>query len=158
MFLSTIFIYSWLARTNPADTARVESKTFICTENKSDTIPTPKEGVKGQLGNWISPADYENAVKERFTGCMKGRTMYVIPFSMGPLRSPLSKVGIQLTDSAYVVASMKIMTRMGKEVLDILADNSDFVKCLHSVGTPKSGVQEMPSWPCDPERTIILHK
>lgn len=150
--------FSWLARTNPADTARVESKTFICTENKSETIPTPKEGIKGQLGNWISPNDYENAVKERFTDCMKGRTMYVIPFSMGPLRSPLSKVGIQLTDSAYVVASMKIMTRMGKEVLDLLADNSDFVKCLHSVGTPKSGIQEMPSWPCDPERTIILHK
>lgn len=86
-------IFSWLARTNPADTARVESKTFICTETKSETIPTPKEGVKGALGNWISPKDMNTAIKERFTGCMTGRTMYVVPFSMGPIVSPLSKIG-----------------------------------------------------------------
>lgn len=110
------------------------------------------------LGNWLSPRDMDIAVKNRFTGCMKGRTMYVVPFSMGPVGSPLSKIGIQLTDSAYVVASMKIMTRMGKTVLDLLLDNRNFVKCLHSVGTPANGYVEMPHWPCDPERTIILHK
>nr|CAI5835492.1 unnamed protein product [Callosobruchus analis] len=149
----------WLARTNPADTARVESKTFICTENKSDTIPTPKEGVKGQLGNWISPADMQDAVKQRFTGCMKGRTMYVVPFSMGPLTSPLSKIGVEITDSPYVVASMRIMTRMGKNILERLqATGDEFVKCLHSVGVPATGFVESPEWPCDPERTIILHK
>lgn len=85
--------FSWLARTNPADTARVESKTFISTENQSETIPTPKEGVKGALGNWISPMDMDKVIKERFTGCMKNRTMYIVPFSMGPIASPLSKIG-----------------------------------------------------------------
>ncbi|KAL3285796.1 hypothetical protein HHI36_000320 [Cryptolaemus montrouzieri] len=148
----------WLARTNPADTARVESKTFICTEKKSEAIPTPSEGVKGSLGNWMSPSDMNKAVKERFTGCMKNRTMYVIPFSMGPVGSPLSKIGIQLTDSAYVVASMRIMTRIGQAVTKIMNNETEFVKCLHSVGTPADGKMEMPSWPCDPERTLILHK
>lgn len=148
----------WLARTNPGDVARVESKTFICTEEKKDAVTTPLEGVQGTLGNWISPDDMEQAVQQRFPGCMKGRTMFVVPFSMGPVGSPLSKIGIELTDSAYVVASMRIMTRMGRAVLDQLKKNEEFVKCLHSVGTPASGVLEMPSWPCDPERTIILHK
>ncbi|CAH2004460.1 unnamed protein product [Acanthoscelides obtectus] len=149
----------WLARTNPADTARVESKTFICTENKSDTIPSPKEGVKGQLGNWISPKDMQDAVKQRFTGCMKGRTMYVVPFSMGPLASPLSKIGVEITDSPYVVASMRIMTRMGKPISEKLqTTGGEFVKCLHSVGAPATGFVESSQWPCDPERTIILHK
>lgn len=148
----------WLARTNPADVARVESKTFICTEKREEAIPTPKEGVKGALGNWISPEDYNAAIQARFPGCMKGRTMYVVPFSMGPIASPLAKTGIEITDSAYVVNSMRIMTRMGEDVLDKLSDNSDFVKCLHSVGTPANGKISMPSWPCDPERTIILHK
>ncbi|XP_053695752.1 phosphoenolpyruvate carboxykinase [GTP]-like [Sabethes cyaneus] len=148
----------WLARTNPADVARVESKTFICTERPEQAIPTPKEGVKGTLGNWISPDDYDTAIRSRFPGCMQGRTMYVVPFSMGPIDSPLSKFGIEITDSAYVVCSMRIMTRMGLPVLEKLADNSDFIKCLHSVGTPISGKLTMPSWPCDPERTIILHK
>ncbi|XP_055612352.1 phosphoenolpyruvate carboxykinase [GTP]-like [Uranotaenia lowii] len=148
----------WLARTNPADVARVESKTFICTEQKERAIPTPKDGIKGSLGNWISPEDYETAIRSRFPGCMKGRTMFVVPFSMGPISSPLSKFGIEITDSAYVVCSMRIMTRMGIEVLEKLSDNSDFIKCLHSVGTPASGKVTVPSWPCDPERTIILHK
>ncbi|KAL1401070.1 hypothetical protein pipiens_001996 [Culex pipiens pipiens] len=148
----------WLARTNPADVARVESKTFICTERREQAIPTPKDGVKGTLGNWIAPAEYEAAIRARFPGCMKGRTMYVVPFSMGPIASPLSKFGIEVTDSAYVVCSMRVMTRMGREVLEKLADNSDFIKCLHSVGTPANGKIAMPSWPCDPERTIILHK
>lgn len=148
----------WLARTNPADVARVESKTFICTDKPEQAIPTPKQGVKGALGNWISPSDYKAAIETRFPGCMKGRTMYVVPFSMGPLGSPLSKIGIEITDSAYVVNSMRIMTRMGEEVLDKLADESEFVRCLHSVGTPANGKISMPSWPCDPERTIIMHK
>jgi phosphoenolpyruvate carboxykinase (GTP) len=148
----------WLARTNPADTARVESKTFISTEKRAETIPTTKEGIKGTLGNWISPRDMDVAIKDRFTGCMKGRTMYIVPFSMGPVSSPLAKIGIQLTDSAYVVVSMRVMTRMGQAVLNKLADGTDFVKCLHSVGIPASGFVEMASWPCDPERTIILHR
>ncbi|XP_012147354.2 phosphoenolpyruvate carboxykinase [GTP] isoform X2 [Megachile rotundata] len=149
----------WLARTNPADVARVEKRTFISTESKRDTIPTPRDGVTGELGNWISPDDMDKAILERFPGCMKGKTMYVIPFNMGPLGSPLSKIGIEITDSPYVVCSMRIMTRMGKKILDNLGNN-DFVKCLHSAGVPKSDskVAVMPSWPCDPERTIILHR
>lgn len=149
----------WLARTNPADVARVESKTFICTEKREDTVCTPKPGVQGSLGNWISPKDYDDAVMKRFPGCMKGRTMYVVPFSMGPVGSPLSKIGVEITDSQYVVCSMKIMTRMGSDVMAEIANkNIEFVKCLHSVGTPENGIVEMPSWPCDPERVIILHK
>ncbi|CAD7088748.1 unnamed protein product [Hermetia illucens] len=148
----------YLATTNPADVARVESKTFICTEHREETIPTPKDGIKGTLGNWISPDDMKKAIDERFPGCMKGRTMYVVPFSMGPVGSPLSKIGIEVTDSAYVVASMRIMTRMGQAVLDELKKNEEFVRCMHSVGTPANGIIEVPSWPCDPERTIILHK
>lgn len=148
----------WLARTNPADVARVESKTFICTTRKEETIPTPKEGVSGALGNWISPSDFDKAVKDRFPGCMKGRTLYVVPFSMGPVGSPLSKIGIEITDSPYVVASMKIMTRMGASVLEELRKKEEFVRALHSVGIPASGMIQQPSWPCDPERVIILHK
>lgn len=148
----------WLARTNPKDVARVESKTFICTEKREDTIPTPKDGVQGGLGNWISPSDYHTAIVDRFPGCMKGRTMYVVPFSMGPVGSPLSKYGIEITDSAYVVASMRIMTRMGSHVLAEITKTDTFVKCLHSVGTPANGKVGQPSWPCDPERVIILHK
>ncbi|XP_006609776.1 phosphoenolpyruvate carboxykinase [GTP]-like [Apis dorsata] len=149
----------WLARTNPADVARVEKFTFISTERKSDTVPTTRKNVTGELGNWISPADMDKAILERFPGCMKGRTMYVIPFSMGPVGSTLSKIGIEITDSPYVVCSMRIMTRMGRKVLEAL-ENDNFVKCLHSVGVPKtdSKINVNCSWPCDPERTIILHK
>lgn len=147
----------YLARTDPADVARVESRTFISTEHREDTIPTPKEGVKGTLGNWMSPSDLEKALNERFPGCMKGRTMYVIPFSMGPLGSPLGKIGIQLTDSPYVVASMRIMTRMGADVLKSL-DNNGFIKCLHSVGQPLPMAKPaINNWPCNPEKTIISH-
>ncbi|KAH8297472.1 hypothetical protein KR044_012696, partial [Drosophila immigrans] len=149
----------WLARTNPADVARVESKTFICTDRKEQTVPVTPKATPGTLGNWISEADLKAAVAERFPGSMKGRTMYVIPFSMGPVGSPLSKIGIEITDSPYVVESMKIMTRAGAPVLQVLQQgDGQFVKCLHSVGTPASGVQAQTSWPCDPERTIILHK
>ncbi|KAE8633443.1 hypothetical protein XENTR_v10001882 [Xenopus tropicalis] len=147
----------WLARTDPKDVARVESKTVIVTENMRDTVPIPTTGVKGQLGNWMSPQDFERAKAERFPGCMRGRTMYVLPFSMGPVGSPLSKYGVQLTDSPYVVASMRIMTRMGSQVLDALGDG-EFVKCLHSVGQPLPlKAPLVNSWPCNPEKTIIAH-
>ncbi|XP_064466539.1 phosphoenolpyruvate carboxykinase, cytosolic [GTP]-like isoform X2 [Ornithodoros turicata] len=147
----------YLARTDPADVARVESRTFISTERKEDTVPTPKEGVTGTLGNWISPQDLQKEFDKRFPGCMNGRTMYVIPFSMGPLGSPLSKIGIQLTDSPYVVASMRIMTRMGQDVLEALGQG-DFIKCLHSVGQPlPMKTPPINSWPCNPEKTIISH-
>ncbi|ELT92619.1 hypothetical protein CAPTEDRAFT_160685 [Capitella teleta] len=147
----------WYATTDPIDVARVESKTVICTEKKSDTIPTPKEGVQGKLGTWMSPSDLDAALQKRFPGCMKGRTMYVIPFSMGPVGSPLSKIGVQLTDSAYVVASMRIMTRMGGQVLPTL-DSGDFIKCLHSVGAPYPLERELKShWPCNAKEVIISH-
>lgn len=152
----------YLAQTDPMDVARVESKTFICTPNKRDTIPNTKDGVKGLLGNWISPKHLDEALNERFPGCMKGRTMYIIPFSMGPVGSPLAKIGIELTDSPYVVCSMRIMTRMGQSVLDhlnALGPNADFVKCLHSVGCPLNSEADKPGpvWPCNPEKTIVTH-
>uniref|UniRef100_A0A2I3I0J6 phosphoenolpyruvate carboxykinase (GTP) n=1 Tax=Nomascus leucogenys TaxID=61853 RepID=A0A2I3I0J6_NOMLE len=147
----------WLARTDPKDVARVESKTVIVTPSQRDTVPLPAGGARGQLGNWMSPADFQRAVDERFPGCMQGRTMYVLPFSMGPVGSPLSRIGVQLTDSAYVVASMRIMTRLGTPVLQALGDG-DFVKCLHSVGQPLTGHGEPVSkWPCNPEKTLIGH-
>lgn len=148
---------NYIARTDPADVARVESKTFMSTPNQRDTVPIPKDGVKGVLGNWWSPEDMKTAFDERFPGCMKGRTMYVIPFSMGPVGSPLSKIGIELTDSPYVVASMYVMTRVGSNVLDKLG-NGEFVKCLHSVGRPLP-MDEPPvnNWPCNPSKTMIAH-
>ncbi|KAF2367577.1 Phosphoenolpyruvate carboxykinase GTP-utilizing C-terminal [Trinorchestia longiramus] len=145
----------YLARTSPDDVARVESRTFVVTTNKVDAVPEPQADVKGMLGNWMSPNNLKNIVKERFPGCMAGRTMYVIPFSMGPIGSPISKIGIQCTDSPYVVASMRIMTRMGQAVLDSLGDD-DFIRCLHSVGCPiPSNHKFEETWPCNPEQTII---
>ncbi|XP_068624979.1 phosphoenolpyruvate carboxykinase [GTP]-like [Battus philenor] len=144
----------WLARTDPADVARVESRTFICSDRERDVVPSARAGQKSALGNYITPNDYEKAISERFPGCMRGRTMYVIPFSMGPVGSPLSKIGVEITDSPYVVYSMRVMTRMGNAVLDLLRKDEQFVRCLHSVG--KSG--GIAGWPCDPPRTIILHK
>lgn len=147
----------WLTTTDPRDVARVESKTFISTQEKSDTVPRIKDGVLGALGNWMSPEKMKETLYHRFPGCMKGRTMYVIPFSMGPIGSPLAKTGIQLTDSAYVVVSMRIMTRMGTKVLDNLKDG-DFIKCLHSVGQPLPLPEDViSSWPCNPKETIIAH-
>ncbi|XP_033009506.1 phosphoenolpyruvate carboxykinase, cytosolic [GTP] [Lacerta agilis] len=146
----------WLARTNPRDVARIESKTVIVTQEQRDTIPIPKSGMS-QLGCWMSEEDFEKAFSVRFPGCMKGRTMYVIPFSMGPIGSPLSKFGIQLTDSPYVVASMRIMTRMGTSVLEALG-NGEFVKCLHSVGCPLPLKKPLVNnWPCNPDLTLIAH-
>ncbi|XP_033626346.1 phosphoenolpyruvate carboxykinase, cytosolic [GTP]-like isoform X2 [Asterias rubens] len=147
----------WLATTDPKDVARVESKTVISTPTMRETVPIPREGVKGTVGKWMSPEDLEKALGERFPGCMKGRTMFVIPFSMGPLGSPLSKIGIQLTDSMYVVACMKIMTRMGKKALAALGQD-DFVRCLHSVGQPLPMKTPMVNnWPCNPEKTLVTH-
>jgi len=147
----------YAVRTNPADVARVESKTIICTDTKNETIPTPKDGVKGEVGQWADPAEMEAKLGELFKGCMKGRTMYVIPFSMGPIGSPLAKIGIQVTDSTYVALSMRTMTRMGSDVMKVLGED-DFVKCSHSVGQPLPLEKEDPfNWPCNPAETIITH-
>ncbi|XP_057262328.1 phosphoenolpyruvate carboxykinase, cytosolic [GTP] [Pezoporus wallicus] len=146
----------WLALTDPRDVARIESKTVIITQEQRDTTPIPKTGTS-QLGRWMSEEDFEKAFNTRFPGCMQGRTMYVIPFSMGPVGSPLSKIGIELTDSPYVVASMRIMTRMGTDVLKAL-NNGEFVKCLHSVGCPLPLKEPLiNNWPCNPELTLIAH-
>ncbi|KAM8996379.1 phosphoenolpyruvate carboxykinase, cytosolic [GTP] [Ara ararauna] len=146
----------WLALTDPRDVARIESKTVIITQEQRDTTPIPKTGTS-QLGHWMSEEDFEKAFNIRFPGCMEGRTMYVIPFSMGPIGSPLSKIGIELTDSPYVVASMRIMTRMGTDVLKGLNDG-EFVKCLHSVGCPLPLKEPLiNNWPCNPELTLIAH-
>jgi len=148
----------WLVRTDPADVARVESKTVISMPDKSQVIPTPKAGVQGKLGHYMSPEELDAAIAERFPSCMKGRTMYVVPFSMGPVGSKLSKIGIELTDSAYVASSMRIMTRMGRRVLDTLGDE-DFIRCLHSVGAPYPLQKDLVNnWPCNPEKVLITHK
>ena len=138
VYFGSVFC-SWYARTDPDDVARVESKTVIVTETERETKPSPVEGVKGLLNNWMSPVEFNAQIRERFPNCMKGKTMYVIPFSMGPVGSPLAKIGIQLTDSPYVVASMRIMTRMGQNVLECLGNSDDYVKGVHSVGVPRSG-------------------
>ncbi|XP_041944832.1 phosphoenolpyruvate carboxykinase, cytosolic [GTP] [Alosa sapidissima] len=147
----------WLVRTDPRDVARVESRTVIVTQEQRNAVPCPVGGGVSQLGRWMSPEEFDKASSQRFPGCMKGRTMYVIPFSMGPVGSPLSKIGVELTDSPYVVASMRVMTRMGKAVLNELG-NGEFVQCLHSVGCPlplkKSLVN---NWPCNPDLTLIAH-
>ncbi|XP_062853668.1 phosphoenolpyruvate carboxykinase, cytosolic [GTP] isoform X2 [Trichomycterus rosablanca] len=147
----------WLARTDPCDVARVESRTVIVTQEQRDTVPLPRGGGISQLGQWMSKEEWDKAMSERFPGCMKGRTMYVIPFRMGPMGSPLSKFGVELTDSPYVVVSMRVMTRMGKAVLNSLG-NRDFVRCLHSVGCPLPLNKPLVNnWPCNPELTLIAH-
>ncbi len=148
----------YLTRTDPKDVARVESRTFISTEDERETIPEAAEGVKGALGNWISPADLDKKLDERFPGCMRGRTMYLIPFSMGPIGGPLSKNGVELTDSPYVAASMRIMTRVCGSVLGFIGRDHSFIKCLHSVGAPLKEGEKSVMWPCNPEKTIIAHR
>jgi phosphoenolpyruvate carboxykinase (GTP) len=148
----------WLVQTDPADVARVESRTFISTKSNRDVIPLGKNPRPGQTANWMSPSQLDEELTNRFPHTMNGRTMYVIPFSMGPVGSSLSKIGIQLTDSPYVAASMRIMTRMGGEVLGALGEG-DFVRCLHSVGQPLPMAKPaINNWPCNPARTIITHR
>ncbi|ODN04248.1 Phosphoenolpyruvate carboxykinase [GTP], mitochondrial [Orchesella cincta] len=148
----------YLTRTDPRDVARVESRTIISTSNKHDVVPNGFNPHKGALPNWMSPEELEKQLGDRFPRCMEGRTMYVIPFSMGPVGSPLSKIGIQCTDSPYVAVSMRIMTRMGLDVLKILNEDTPFVKCLHSVGAPITPGSTRPVWPCNPENTLISHR
>ncbi|GFS20007.1 phosphoenolpyruvate carboxykinase [GTP] [Elysia marginata] len=152
----TAYKQNYLCCTDPRDTARVERKTFIVTHNKYNAVPHVRDGVEGMLGRWMSPEEAGTALNERFPNCMTGRMMYVIPFSMGPLKSPMSKIGIQVTDSSYVLLSMRIMTRVSPKVFEALHEG-DFTRCIHSVGCPRPvQVRIKNHWPCNPEKILIV--